>query len=227
MPPPADLVYGNVAAYFAQKGFITIIPDYRLLPEARFPVPARDVLDAISFVRENPEILRSGNGVEGDVDSVFLMGHSAGAANVTTIFLHPDLSPSISKVNIKGAVLMSGPYDYNAEGAINTASPEVVQNFYGGLESIKKNCPCGLLKDISEESVHSLPPMLLVEGEHEPDSFKVMGKSFQRALEALTKQTVPKCIAQKHNHISLSLALGTGQGEEWAQQAVEWMTSKV
>ncbi|KAF9267170.1 alpha/beta-hydrolase [Marasmius fiardii PR-910] len=229
MPPPADLVFGNLATYFAKHaGFITIIADYRLVPEATFPVPARDVLDAITFVKENPEILRSGNGaVEGDLDSVFLMGHSVGAANVSTILLHPDFSPARSKVNVKGAVLISGPYDYDDTEGVITAAPEVVQNFYGGVESIKKNCPYGLLKDASEERIYSLPPIFMVEGENDPDSFKIVGESFQKALETLTKQTVSRYIAQKHNHISLNLALGTGQGEEWAQQAVEWMRSKV
>ncbi|KAL0576635.1 hypothetical protein V5O48_005334 [Marasmius crinis-equi] len=219
LDPPADLAYANVAAYFTAKGFITIIPDYQLMPNATFPTPARDVLNAVRFMMDHREYLEGG-----DQGSVFLMGHSAGAVNVVSILTHPELSREASGVNIKGVVLVSGPYDYDPEEAI-TASPEIVQKFYGGLEETKRNCPIGLLKAAPKETLEQLPPVALVEGEYDPDSFKVVAAAFQKALKGLTGQDAPRWIAPKHNHLSLSYALGTGQGEEWAQQAAEWMKS--
>ncbi|ESK83687.1 esterase lipase thioesterase family protein [Moniliophthora roreri MCA 2997] len=224
LPAPIDLAYANLASYFAQKGFITIIPDYRLLPGVTFPDPAQDVLDAILFTHKRPQIVRH-DGVEGNLDSIFLMGHSAGAVNVTTILLHQDMASSISKVRVKGAVLMSGPYDHNPEET-PTSSPAVVE-FFGGLDKMKKNCPLGLLKAYPTDKLEALPKILMVEGENEPESFKVVGGTFHEALEELTQQKARRIVADRHNHISLTHALRTGEGEEWAQEAADWMKANV
>ncbi|EEB98419.1 hypothetical protein MPER_02074 [Moniliophthora perniciosa FA553] len=219
-----DLAYANLASYFAHKGFITIIPDYRLLPGVTFPDPAQDVLDAILFTHKRPQIVRHDD-VEGDLDSTFLMGHSAGAVNVATILLHQDMAPSISKVGVKGAILMSGPYDHNPEEA-PTSSPDVVA-FFGGLDKMKKDCPLALLKAYPTDKLETLPKILMVEAENDPEAFKVVGGTFHQALEELTQRKVRRIVADRHNHISLSLALGTGEGEEWAQEAADWMKANV
>ncbi|KAK7036797.1 hypothetical protein VNI00_011463 [Paramarasmius palmivorus] len=225
LPSPIDLAYANLATYFTKKGFITVIPDYRLLPDVVFPDPAQDVLDAILFTAKRLQVVHY-DGVEGDLDNIFLMGHSAGAVNVATVLLHPDMSPAISKVNVRGAVLISGPYDNDPKEA-PTASPDVVDKFFGGLEAMKKNCPMGLLKAYPGEQLGKLPRFLLIEAENDPDAFKVVGESFRQTLEELTQQKVTKIIGDRHNHISLTLALETGEGEEWAQEATDWMKAVV
>ncbi|KAJ3898005.1 hypothetical protein F5879DRAFT_981769 [Lentinula edodes] len=38
---------------------------------------------------------------------------------------------------------------------------------------------------------------------------------------------VPKIIAAGHNHISITFALMSGQGERWAEEVVDWMKAAV
>jgi len=64
---------GNKVPFFTGEDFIFISINYRLLPYGRHPNNVQDVADALSFVHDH--ISEYG----GDPDSIFLMGHSAGA----------------------------------------------------------------------------------------------------------------------------------------------------
>src|ERR1700709_1690342 len=63
--------YRFVAAALAARGFLTVVPDYRLFPEVRFPVFLQDNATAVAWTKAN--IARYG----GDSKRIFLMGHSA------------------------------------------------------------------------------------------------------------------------------------------------------
>ncbi|MDB5403097.1 MAG: putative hydrolase, partial [Rhodopila sp.] len=67
--------YRFVAATVASRGFLTVVPDYRLFPSVRFPAFLRDNAAAVAWTKGN--ISRYG----GDPGRIFLMGHSAGAYN--------------------------------------------------------------------------------------------------------------------------------------------------
>ena len=73
--------YRFVAAALAARGFLTVVPDYRLYPEVRFPVFLQDNAAAVAWTRAN--IARYG----GDPRQIFLMGHSAGAYNAAMLTL--------------------------------------------------------------------------------------------------------------------------------------------
>jgi acetyl esterase/lipase len=222
LPPPADLAYANLGAYFARKGFITVIPDYRLSPEATFPAPAVDVRDAIVWITENPHTLIFGNITHADTDSFFVMGHSVGAVNVATMLLL-SLLPENVQQRIKGAIMISGPYTVDMEAVGPTLAPDVAEQFFGSLEKAKENTPLSLIKAFPKDKIGSLPRMLLAESERDPDPFLLAGKLFHDALSNLTGKQVPKIVAQGHNHISVTFALTSGQGEKWAEEVVSWM----
>ncbi len=101
--------YRFVAAALAAQGFVTVVPDYRLFPQVRFPAFVRDAAAAVAWTRAN--IARYG----GDPDRIFLMGHSAGAQIATMLtldrqWLRADgLDPD--RV-IAGMVGLAGPYDF-------------------------------------------------------------------------------------------------------------------
>lgn len=65
--------YLFVGAALASRGFIVVIPDYRLYPEVRYPAFLEDGASAVSWT------LRHLDEIGGDPDRVHLMGHSAGA----------------------------------------------------------------------------------------------------------------------------------------------------
>ncbi|MGI9323978.1 MAG: alpha/beta hydrolase [Pseudomonadales bacterium] len=99
--------YRFAASQLTRAGFVVVIPDYRLFPEAVFPQFVHDGAEAVSWAMANAE--RYG----GDPRSVFLMGHSAGAQ--IAALLHYDeryLSRSDATHAPAGLVGLSGPYDF-------------------------------------------------------------------------------------------------------------------
>ncbi|KAG7440144.1 alpha/beta-hydrolase [Guyanagaster necrorhizus] len=220
LPPPADLSYGNLGSYFADKGFITIIPDYRLVPDVQHPGAAQDVRDAMQWTIDNPEKLIFSGVTEPDLDALFVMGHSAGAMNVFTILITPELYSATLHPKIKGAVLFAGAYTFEDMPSFMT---DAVEQYYGSFEQ-KEKLPLGLLQAASEKKIASLPRLLLGISERDPDSLINAFKSFQLALEA-RGLTYDKFVAAGHNHISVSFALSTGEGEEWASDVVKWINS--
>ncbi|KAK0486600.1 Alpha/Beta hydrolase protein [Armillaria novae-zelandiae] len=221
LPPPADISYGNLGSYFADQGLITIIPDYRLVPAVQHPGAAQDVRDAMQWAVDNPEKLALGGAADPDLDALFVMGHSAGAMNMFTILITPELYSATLHPRIKGAVLFAGAYTLEEMPSFMTAA---VEQYYGDFGNQKERLPLGLLRAASDEKVASLPRLLLGIAERDPESLVDASKNFQLALDA-RGVTYDKFVAAGHNHISVSFALSTGQGEEWASDVGKWIRS--
>ncbi len=102
-------MYRFVGAALAARGVLTVIPDYRLYPQVRFPDFIYDAAGAIAWTRANAA--RFG----GDPHRLFLMGHSAGAQIATLVALDAlylrsvDLSP---RRDVCGVIGLAGPYDF-------------------------------------------------------------------------------------------------------------------
>lgn len=73
--------YGFVGAALAARGITTVIPDYRLYPEVRFPAFVDDAARAYAWVAA--ELARDG----GKRRPIFLVGHSAGAHTAALLAL--------------------------------------------------------------------------------------------------------------------------------------------
>lgn len=101
--------YRFVGAALARRGFLTVVPDYRLFPEVRFPAFLRDNVAAVAWTKAH--IARFG----GDPRRIFLMGHSAGAYNAAMLTLEKqwlgaaDLDPDR---DVAGMIGLAGPYDF-------------------------------------------------------------------------------------------------------------------
>jgi acetyl esterase/lipase len=100
--------YAFVGRALAASGFVTVVPDYRLYPEVRFPAFLEDGAAAIRWASEN--IGRHG----GDPRRVVLVGHSAGAYNAAMLALdtrylrRAGVEPGV----VKAFAGLSGPYDF-------------------------------------------------------------------------------------------------------------------
>jgi acetyl esterase/lipase len=223
MPAPADLAYGMVGSYFARRGFVTVIPDYRLVPNARFPDQPEDVRDAILWTIKHPEHLTTSQSPDPDVQNIYLMGHSAGASNAFAATVLPDTEDSASlRPSIAGMILCAGAHSFDG---LATGDPlwEVLEQNFGGRAEIAANGSMGLLASASDSVVASLPKVLVVEGEWEPDWLLATGREFRDFLEARTGKKVERVVGKGHNHLSYNWALGTGEGEEWAEEVVKWI----
>ena len=100
--------YAFVGRALAARGFVVVVPDYRLYPQVRYPDFLDDGAAAVAWTAR--EI--AGHG--GDPQHVFVMGHSAGAYNAAMLALDPrwlgeqGLKPDM----LRGWIGMAGPYDF-------------------------------------------------------------------------------------------------------------------
>lgn len=106
----AKEMYRFVGYSLAAQGLVVVIPDYRLHPAVEFPAFMNDAAEAVTWTRSN--VARFG----GDPNSLFLMGHSAGAHIATLLSMDPEYLLSVSAPaeapSICGVIGLAGPYDF-------------------------------------------------------------------------------------------------------------------
>jgi acetyl esterase/lipase len=92
----------------AAKGFIVVIPDYRLTPQVRFPAFVEDGAAAIAWTYTN--IAKYG----GDPKRISLSGHSAGAHIAAMVTLDKQwlAKAGVPDGTIRAFAGLAGPYDF-------------------------------------------------------------------------------------------------------------------
>ena len=100
--------YGFVGRAFAAHGFVTILPDYRLVPNVRFPTFIEDSARAVRWTRDH--IAEFG----GDPRRINISGHSAGAyiGAMLSLDRHYLADAGVDPAVVRAAALLSGPYDF-------------------------------------------------------------------------------------------------------------------
>jgi acetyl esterase/lipase len=102
-------LYRFVGATLARRGYVAVIPDYRVYPEVGYPQFLEDGARAVRWAKDNAA--RFG----GDPDKIFLMGHSAGAYIAAMLALDSRWLGAVgisSDRDITGLIGISGPYDF-------------------------------------------------------------------------------------------------------------------
>ncbi|MDV3457564.1 alpha/beta hydrolase [Sphingomonas sp. HF-S4] len=100
--------YAFAARAFAKAGFVVVVPDYRKVPDVRFPAFLQDGAQAVKWTRDH--VAEFG----GDPGRIALAGHSAGAYTVAMLALDrrwleaEGVDPGI----VRAGVGLSGPYDF-------------------------------------------------------------------------------------------------------------------
>lgn len=100
--------YRFVGEALASRGIVTVVADYRLYPQVRYPDFLHDAAQAVAWTER--EIARYG----GDPQRVFLMGHSAGAYNAAMLALDERLLAQVQLTpdSLRGWIGLAGPYDF-------------------------------------------------------------------------------------------------------------------
>lgn len=89
----------------AAQGFVVVVPDYRLVPQVRFPSFVEDGAAAVRWAKANAA--RFG----GDGSRIVLMGHSAGA-HIAALLALDEQWLGADRQAVKGFVGLAGPYDF-------------------------------------------------------------------------------------------------------------------
>lgn len=100
--------YAWAGRALAAQGFLTVVPDYRLYPEVRFPDFLTDCAAAVRWAVDHAAELG------GDPSRIVLVGHSAGAYNAAMLALDPRYlrASGVEARAIKAFAGLSGPYDF-------------------------------------------------------------------------------------------------------------------
>lgn len=99
--------YRFVAEALAARGFVVVVPNYRLYPQVRYPAFLQDCAAAVAWTS------RHIGDFGGDPAQINLMGHSAGAYNAMMLGLNPQyLHQAGNTAQIRSVIGMAGPYDF-------------------------------------------------------------------------------------------------------------------
>ena len=110
--------YRFVGETFAARGFIVVIPDYRVYPEVRYPEFVRDA--AAAFAWTSREAARLG----GDPNHIVVAGHSAGA-HIGAMLMCNDRflrEVGVPREAVHRFVGLAGPYDFTPDEPDITAA---------------------------------------------------------------------------------------------------------
>jgi acetyl esterase/lipase len=170
--------YLFVAAALARRGYVTMVPDYRVYPEVRYAGFLEDGAHAVRWAKDNAA--RFG----GDPENLFVMGHSAGAYIAAMLALDDRWLEQVSLTpdrDIAGLIGISGPYD------ILPLRDETLKVIFGGA-----NEPA--TQPISHVS-HGAPPALLVTGTRDsivdPGNSSRLAARLRATEDDATVQTYP------------------------------------
>lgn len=100
--------YRFVAEALSTRGYVVVIPSYRLYPQVRFPGFVEDAAQAVRWTRDHAAQFG------GDPQKVFLMGHSAGA-HIAAMLTYDERflrAAGVEPSSVAGFVGLAGAYDF-------------------------------------------------------------------------------------------------------------------
>lgn len=182
------LAFGQV---FAGAGIITVVADYRLYPQVKYPAFVEDAAAALAFLRAHA------GDFGGDPSRLFVSGHSAGAYNAAMLASEP----AFLKVRggepgwIRGVIGIAGPYDF-----LPLEQPDYVDMFHGrnNLDSMPIHHVTG-----------PRPPMLLVTGARDRTVSPRNTKSMAAKLRSVGS-VVEEIHYRSTGHVGILLSLLPG-----------------
>lgn len=175
-------LYRFIGEAFSSLGYLTVVPDYRLYPQVKFPAFVDDGAQAVMAARELAR--RYG----GNPDKLFVMGHSAGAHICAMLATDSSYMNKFGgqRSMISGFIGMAGPYDFLPIYAHDLA------DMFGPPSRYEQSQPINYVDD-------QLPPMLLLHGENDTT---VYVKNSRNLANAASKAGAPDVTLKTYSSLS-------------------------
>ena len=181
--------YNWVGRALAARGFVTIIADYRLYPDVRFPAFLEDGALAVRWAVDHAAKFG------GDPSRIVLAGHSAGAYGAAMLALdtHYLKAAGVDPARIKAFAGLSGPYDF-----LPFTDPIAIRTF-GEAKDAHATQPISFVRS-------DAPAAFLATGEKDTYVFPRNTVALAKALRAVGA-TVDERHYPELTHISMVLSL--------------------
>ncbi len=181
--------YDFAGRALAALGYVTVVADYRVVPQVEYPAFLEDGVAVVDWMVEHI------GGYGGDAGRIALMGHSAGAYNAMMLALDPAyLAKNGLLQRVKAVVGLSGPYDFLPFDVA------VTLRTFGAVRQPELTQPVNLV-------TAAAPPMFLGTGDSDT---LVYPRNTQKLAEKLREAGVP--VVERHfpkaGHAMTLLPLG-------------------
>lgn len=183
-------LFAPLAQALTQRGYVCVVPEYRLSGEAPFPAAVNDAKAAIRWTRKNakrfqinPTRIATIGGSAGGHLSGF-MAATNGIARFEGTGDHRDMSSAV-----QAAVVMCGPMNMLADGVVQRAEEGAVKpegdailDFLGGVPPSKEPARYREASPLTHLGKHT-PSMLFIDGEN--DKPRLRYTDFWKKMDAL------------------------------------------
>jgi acetyl esterase/lipase len=159
----AKEIYRFLGADLAARGFLAVIPDYRVYPAVRYPGFVEDAAQSLRWAKEHAHRFGA------DPDRIFVMGHSAGAHIAAMLAFERRWLAAAGfpgEDALSGVIGLAGPYDFEIDS-------DLLRGVFGDPENKRHTQP---LAHVNADG----PPVLLATGEAD----KTVDPRHTRALAA-------------------------------------------
>jgi acetyl esterase/lipase len=159
--------YKFVGAALAGRGFVAMLPNYRLYPQARLAQFGDDAARAIAWAREHA------HEYGGDPRRLFVMGHSAGAHLAALVTLDASwlARHGVASEDLAGAIGLAGPYDFLP------FTDEDIRDMFGPEAQYRRSQPIAFARP-------DAPPLLLMHGLRDDTVWVKNTRNLAAALDA-------------------------------------------
>lgn len=160
--------YKFVGAALAEQGYLAVLPNYRLYPQVKSKVIFADPARAVAWVRAHASEWG------GDVDELYLAGHSAGAHFAVMLALDPEYLQQAGALpeDLRGVIGLAGPYDFLP------FTRDYMNDLFGPAEQLAASQPINFVRP-------DAPPLLLLQGLQDSTVEPKNTRNLQAALQAI------------------------------------------
>ena len=177
--------YGFAGRALAAQGFLTLVIDYRLHPQHRYPAFVDDVDLALRWAVAHAQDFG------GDPKTIFAMGHSAGAYNVAMAVLDERLA--MGRPQLAGVITLAGPFDFLP------LDTRVTKAVFGEVADLPATQPVNHARK-------DAPPFLILHGSKDSTVFPRNAVALDAALQAVGAPSQLK-IYDGVSHVGIMLSL--------------------